>query len=108
VLRDGLSDFNQMDEAAANLTVHTSLGWDTFENLAKITCPTLMIATPQDQIMPSRNAQFTIDRVPNGKLVWMDPCGHLPMVEKTHEFVTVVQTFLSGTTSLVGMSSLTQ
>jgi pimeloyl-ACP methyl ester carboxylesterase len=94
VLRDGLSDFNQMDETAANLTVHTSLGWDTFENLAKITCPTLMIATPQDQIMPSRNAQFTIERVPNGKLVWMDPCGHLPMVEKTDEFVDVVKTFL--------------
>ena len=94
LLRDGLSDFKQMDATAANMTVHTSLGWDTFENLAKIQCPTLMIATPQDQIMPSRNAQFTIDRVPHGKLVWMDACGHLPMVEKTDEFVTVVKDFL--------------
>jgi pimeloyl-ACP methyl ester carboxylesterase len=95
VLRDGLSDFNQMDETAANLTVHTSLGWHTFENLAKIQCPTLMIATPQDQIMPSRNAPFTIGRVPNGKLTWIEPCGHLPMVEKTDEFVAVVNDFLS-------------
>jgi pimeloyl-ACP methyl ester carboxylesterase len=94
VLRDGLSDFNQMDATAANLTVHTSLGWDTFENLAKIQCPTLMIATPQDQIMPSRNAQFTIDRVPNGKLTWIEPCGHLPMVEKTDVFVGLVEAFL--------------
>ena len=95
VLRDGLGDFNQMDETAANMTVHTSLGWDTLDNLAKIQCPTLMIATPQDQIMPSRNAEFSLSHVPNGKLVWMDPCGHLPMVEKTDEFVEVVSEFLN-------------
>jgi pimeloyl-ACP methyl ester carboxylesterase len=94
VLREGLDDFMQMDERTADLTVKASLGWETPRDLAQLPMPVLLIHCRDDQIMPPRNAQYTAGLAPHGTLVWIDACGHLPMVEKTEEFVRIVKQFL--------------
>ncbi|MCS7056061.1 MAG: alpha/beta hydrolase [Thermoflexales bacterium] len=94
VLRDGLDDFMRMDERTANLTVKASLGWDTPHALARLPMPVMLIHCRNDQIMPPRNAEYTAGLAPHGSLVWIDACGHLPMVEKTDEFVRIVRRFL--------------
>lgn len=94
VLREGLDDFMQMDERTADLTVKASLGWETPRDLAQLPMPVLLIHCRDDQIMPPRNAAYTAALAPNGALVWIDACGHLPMVEKTEEFVRIVKHFL--------------
>lgn len=94
VLRAGLDDFMQMDERTADLTVKASLGWETPRDLAQLPMPVLLIHCRDDQIMPPRNAEYTAGLAPRGRLVWIDACGHLPMVEKTEEFVRIVKQFL--------------
>lgn len=94
VLREGLDDFMQMDERTADLTVKASLSWETPRDLARLPMPVLLIHCRNDQIMPPRNAEYTAGLAPNGQLVWIDACGHLPMVEKTEEFARIVKHFL--------------
>ncbi|MCL6510130.1 MAG: alpha/beta fold hydrolase [Anaerolineae bacterium] len=94
VLRQGLEDFMQMDARTANLTVKESLGWETPHDLARLQMPVLLIHCRDDQIMPPRNADYTAGLAPHGQLIWIDECGHLPMIEKTAEFVRIVKGFL--------------
>lgn len=95
VLRDGVTDFMDMDEQAARLTVRDSLGWETPNDLKRLTQPVLSIHCRQDQIMPPRNAEFTASLAPRGELAWIDNCGHLPMIEQRDEWVSLVRGFLS-------------
>lgn len=94
ILRDGLNDFRQMDAESAALTVKTSLGWETPQDLAGLQMPTLLIHCRNDQIMPPRNAEYTAKLAPQGQIAWIDQCGHLPMIEKPGEFIQIVRHFL--------------
>jgi len=94
VLRQGLEDFMQMDARTADLTVKQSLSWETPHDLSRLPMPVLLIHCRNDQIMPPRNADYTASLAPHGQLIWIDECGHLPMVEKTDEFVRIVKGFL--------------
>lgn len=94
VLREGLKDFWRMDPRAAEWTVRSSLGWETHTDLRALTQPVLLIHSHHDQIMPPRNAEYTAHLPPHGELVWLDQCGHLPMVECPERFIAVVRAFL--------------
>ena len=95
VLRDGLEDFWRMHPVAAEWTVRAAMGWETPQDLRSLTQPLLLIHSHQDHIMPPRNAPFTAALAPNGRLVWMDGCGHLPMVERPEAFADLVRAFLA-------------
>ncbi len=94
ILRQGWEDFMQMDARAAMLTVKASLRWETPRALTQLPMPVLFIHCRNDQIMPPRNAEHTAGLAPHGRLVWIEACGHLPMVEKTADFVRIVKEFL--------------
>jgi pimeloyl-ACP methyl ester carboxylesterase len=95
LLRAGLDDFWAMDPHAAELTVKGSLGWETPEDLKRLQQPLLLIHSQQDQIMPARNAEYTASLAPQGRLAWINECGHFPMIEKRAEFVRLVKDFLT-------------
>jgi pimeloyl-ACP methyl ester carboxylesterase len=94
ILRQGWEDFMQMDARAAMLTVKASLRWETPRALMQLPMPVLFVHCRNDRIMPPRNAEYTASLAPHGRLVWIDACGHLPMVEKTADFVRIVKEFL--------------
>jgi pimeloyl-ACP methyl ester carboxylesterase len=96
ILRQGWEDFMQMDARTAELTVKASLSWETPRALTQLPMPALFIHCHHDQIMPPRNAAYTANLAPRSRLVWIDDCGHLPMVEKTASFVHAVREFLCG------------
>lgn len=96
VLREGMEDFWRMDPLAAEWTVRSSLGWETHIDLRMLTQPLLLIHSHHDRIMPPRNAEYTAGLPRNGRLIWLDHCGHLPMVECPERFVEVVRAFLRG------------
>ena len=56
------------------------------ERLANIKCPALLIWGRQDQITPPQVAGEFHKYLRNSELVWMEQCGHAPMMEYPHDF----------------------
>ena len=57
--------------------------------------PTLIVWGKQDKIVPISSAEVYHNSIQGSKLVTFDECGHHPELEKTDEFVSLVQDFLS-------------
>jgi 2-hydroxymuconate-semialdehyde hydrolase len=65
--------------------------------LNDITAPVLLVHGRDDRVVPWRvsSAQL-IDLLPDSRLHLLSRCGHWTMIEKTAEFLGVVQPFLAG------------
>ena len=59
------------------------------------TLPTLVVWGGQDPIVPLNAGQVYHQSIEGSKLVVLDGCGHHPEIEKSDEFVQLVQDFLS-------------
>lgn len=68
---------------------------DLTPHLAKITTPTLTIFGRQDAVVPVGDGILAGQRIPNGRLVWIDDCGHFPMYEKPKAYWEAVSDFLA-------------
>jgi pimeloyl-ACP methyl ester carboxylesterase len=44
--------------------------------------------------MPPPGAPVAAARIPNCRLVWIEQCGHLPMLERAAEYHAVLTDFL--------------
>lgn len=56
------------------------------ERLNNIHCPTLLVWGKQDKITPPEVAEEFHAQIPHSELVWIDKCGHAPMMEHPKEF----------------------
>ncbi len=54
--------------------------------LRNIGCPTLLIWGKNDKITPPGVGEEFYKQIPNSELVWLDNCGHAPMMEHPEEF----------------------
>jgi 2-hydroxymuconate-semialdehyde hydrolase len=64
--------------------------------LASIGAPVLLVHGRDDRVVPWRTSSAQlIDLLPDARLHVMANCGHWTMIEKTAEFLAVVQPFLS-------------
>jgi pimeloyl-ACP methyl ester carboxylesterase len=68
---------------------------ETMMNLHRIASPTLIIWGRQDAIIPSKQAYYAKEKIPDSKLHIVEQCGHMPNFEKPDEFHHVVLDFLS-------------
>ncbi len=66
------------------------------DRLAQIHVPTLVVWGKQDTLLPITSGERYAAGILGAKLVSFDQCGHVPPVEKTAEFVPVVEAFLDG------------
>jgi len=66
------------------------------DRLAQIHVPTLVVWGKQDTLLPITSGERYAAGIAGAKLVSFDQCGHVPPVEKTTEFVPVVETFIDG------------
>ncbi len=66
------------------------------DRLAQIRLPTLVVWGKQDALLPITSGERYAAGIAGAKLVSFDQCGHVPPVEKTAEFVPVVEAFLDG------------
>ncbi len=63
--------------------------------LANVTAlPTLIIWGRQDEVVPLSAGQLYHEKIAGSRMVVLDQCGHMPMIEKSAEFVRAVQDFL--------------
>jgi 2-hydroxy-6-oxonona-2,4-dienedioate hydrolase len=65
------------------------------DDLADIHCPTLLIWGRQDIVTPPSAGQGFTELMPDARIVWLDGCGHAPMLEAPVPFAESVTSFLA-------------
>lgn len=93
-LRNGLWDYLTLDLDTAIACANNACDPAIPEAGSRIQVPTLLIACRNDQVMPVGNVDYTVQVIPNSRAVWIDKCGHLPMVEKPNEYLDILEDFL--------------
>jgi len=66
------------------------------EQLSNIQAPTLLVWGRQDVVTPPEACEQFAAKIPNNRVLWLDQCGHVPMVEKVEEFAKEMNAFLDG------------
>jgi pimeloyl-ACP methyl ester carboxylesterase len=94
LLKRGLLDYLQLDAGTAVACADDAASTAIPEAGARIAVPTLLIACRQDHVMPPENVDYTVSTIPNCRAIWIEECGHLPMVEKPEEFMQIMEDFL--------------
>lgn len=95
MLREGVSDFLRMDRRTALEGALSSGSPAITEAIENITAQTLLIGARQDTIMLPSGVAVAGRLVPENRLVWIDNCGHLPMIEQAEEYHHIVRNFLT-------------
>lgn len=66
------------------------------ERLEELTCPSLVVWGMNDRGGSLDSARTAAARLPRGRLIVFDDCGHYPMLEHPEEYNSLVIDFLSG------------
>ena len=64
------------------------------ERIREIAQPTLLIWGREDIVTPPEAAKNFTEMLPDNRIVWLDECGHAPMIEKPAEFADAVLAFV--------------
>src|ERR1700730_2523050 len=70
--------------------------------LSELQMPTLVIWGRHDHIFPASHAESAKDKLPSGRVVIFDNCGHTPQMEEPERFNRLVLDFLSEPASRTG------
>ncbi|MDX2117525.1 MAG: alpha/beta hydrolase [Planctomycetota bacterium] len=65
------------------------------DRLKQIKQPTLLIWGRQDIVTPPEAADGFMSMLPNARIVWLDRCGHAPMIECPAEFSQAMIAFMN-------------
>jgi pimeloyl-ACP methyl ester carboxylesterase len=74
--------------------VQAAVRHNTFDRLADIHCPTLVITGSDDKIVPAANSRILAERIPHAELAVLPGAGHGYLVEMAAESNTIVLEFL--------------
>ncbi|MEV4316285.1 alpha/beta hydrolase [Actinocrispum sp. NPDC049592] len=92
--REAMADTIYSAEAAGR-SMQVLAQWSSFDRLARITVPTLVLVGAHDVITSPPQALRIADHVPNSTLVEFASSGHFPWIEEPERFNEVVRSFLS-------------
>lgn len=65
------------------------------EELRHVKAPTLIIWGRQDIVTPPEACDQFASKIAGSKVVWLENCGHAPMIEKPDEFAAAMNEFLN-------------
>lgn len=91
-LFDIVNDRNKVIRVLA--TAKSAIRQNLAEEVSKITAPTLLIWGKNDTITPPFVGEEFHKLIPNSQLLFIDQCGHAPMMEQPEEFNRYLDTFL--------------
>ncbi len=95
LLRRGFLDYLQLDGATAAACAHDAPTKAIPAAGARVHVPTLLVACRQDRLMPPQNVDYTVEHIPGSQVIWIEDCGHMPMLEKPAEFHAILRDFLN-------------
>ena len=96
ILRDAFADFLQMDRRTSIESAASSGDAIINPTMARLTQPTLVVGARQDKIMPPSGTPEVARLIPGSRLIWLEACGHLPMIEQPALYHQTVRAFLDG------------
>ncbi|WP_131774914.1 alpha/beta fold hydrolase [Legionella anisa] len=67
---------------------------DHSELLESIDCPTLLIASRLDQVMPVERSEHMAKHIKKSKLIYMEECGHMAMLEQPEQLNQILAHYL--------------
>ncbi len=95
VLLEGALEFLRADRLTA-LENAISAGSPAFiPALQKVQAPALVVCGDQDLIMPTSGAETLAQHLAQSRLVEIQACGHIPMIEQSAEYHSLVRDFLT-------------
>lgn len=94
LLRESFLDYLEMDHATALACARSAGSSLVVDAAPRIAAPTLLVVSPEDQMMPVDNVPHTARTIPGCRVRWIANCGHLPMVEQPELYAQVVREFL--------------
>jgi pimeloyl-ACP methyl ester carboxylesterase len=62
--------------------------------LANIECPTLLLASQQDRVMPFERSKYMARKIKNAELIYLKGCGHLATLEQPDEINQILAKWL--------------
>ena len=75
-------------------TAKSAIRQNLAEEVSKISAPTLLVWGNNDTITPPFVGEEFHKLIPNSKLLFIDECGHAPMMEQPEEFNRYLSEFL--------------
>ncbi len=72
------------------------LGFDSFDRMARIAVPTLVVTGDRDILIPPENSEILVQRIPGARLVFLGGCGHGFMAQVPDRVFEVLREFLGG------------
>ncbi len=89
------SELNDRSKARAMIRLSRSCRRDHVgDELHRIKAPTLVLWGRQDIVTPPEAASEFAERIPDARLVWLERCGHAPMIERPDEFSDALVSFV--------------
>lgn len=95
LLPELFDDFLRMDRRTASESAQSAGEPGFHQVLRTVAAPTLVVSGRNDTIMPTTGTPLIAELVPHAHLVWIEECGHLPMLEQPDQYHQVVRTFLA-------------
>jgi len=95
LLRESFADFLGMDLQTALETSLNAVSPHYNDLLQKVTAPTMVVGARQDRLMPQYGPPIMQLLIPRAHLVWIERCGHLPMIERPAIYHRLLRLFLT-------------
>lgn len=76
------------------LQAAAALGHDSYEELPRITAPTLIISSDEDLLVPPSNSRVLARRIKGAEIVWLPRSAHDFATERPEELSQILQAFL--------------
>lgn len=73
----------------------SALRSDGYHDLQKIQCPTLIVASRNDQLSSVAEAQQMTSLIPNASMVLIEDCGHMTPMEKPVQLLQILSDWLA-------------
>ena len=83
---------DEVREALIRLT-DSSRAYDVVDQLHRITCPTLILSSSEDVLVPPTEQQLLYEKIPGSRLVTINGSGHASMYENPEVFAALVLGF---------------
>jgi pimeloyl-ACP methyl ester carboxylesterase len=79
---------------------------DGYSELQNIRCPTLIVASSDDQLSSLAEAQLMAAQIPAASLVLIEDCGHMTPLEKPRQLLQILSDWLLPITSTTAINAL--